>query len=144
LRQDLIKLTEFGLYCEPGDFFIDPWQPVNLAVVTHAHSDHARPGSQKYLLAKPGERIMRTRLGSDARLETVDYGQRLQINDVTVSLHPAGHILGSAQVKVEYKGEIWVVSGDYKLAADPTCESFQPIRCHSFITESMDTTRRDL
>lgn len=132
----LLKQTEKGLYCEPGDFYIDPWQPVRRAVLTHAHGDHARRGSQAYLVAQPGEWIFRSRLGPDAAIETTPYGQGVNLNGVSLSLHPAGHVLGSAQVRVEYRGEVWVVSGDYKLAPDPTCAPFELVRCHSFITEA--------
>lgn len=132
----LLQLTERGLYCSAGDFYIDPWRAVDFAVTTHAHSDHARAGSQHYLTAKPGERILRERLGAAARIEPLPYGQRLSRRGVTLSLHPAGHILGSAQVRVEYQGEVWVVSGDYKAEAEPTCQPFEPVPCHTFVTES--------
>lgn len=133
---ELIVQTESGLYCEAGDFFIDPWQPVKRAVITHAHSDHAHSGCEHYLASQEGERLTRLRLGEDADLETLAYGAQVNLNGVTVSLHPAGHITGSSQVRVEYRGEVWVVSGDYKLRLDPTCSPFEPIRCHSFITEA--------
>jgi putative mRNA 3-end processing factor len=136
VQQDLIKLTEYGLYCEKGDFFIDPWQPVERAVITHAHSDHAREGSRKYLLASAGEHVMRARLGADASFETLDYGASLNMNGVKISLHPAGHVLGSAQVRLEYKGEVWVASGDYKLEPEETCAPFESVQCDTFITES--------
>ncbi len=136
MSDSILCLTPDGLHCPRADFFIDPWNPVNRAIVTHSHSDHARPGSGAYLTAAPGQRLLRLRLGNDAPIETADYGVTRNINGVAVSLHPAGHILGSAQVRVEYGGEIWVVSGDYKLARDPTCAGFEPIRCHTFITES--------
>ncbi|CAG4895328.1 hypothetical protein R69919_02005 [Paraburkholderia gardini] len=124
-----------GLYCAPGDFFIDPWQPVERAVITHAHSDHARGGHRHYLAAQPGAGVLLSRLpGID--LQTAAYGARLNINGVTVSLHPAGHVLGSAQVRLEHRGRVWVASGDYKLAADPTCDAFEPVQCDTFITES--------
>jgi putative mRNA 3-end processing factor len=132
----LLQSSPDGLYCPPGDFFIDPWNPTPRAVITHSHSDHARPGSGTYLTAAAGERLLRWRLGSEAAIETVRYGETRSINGVTLSLHPAGHVLGSAQVRVEYQGEVWVVSGDYKLAPDPTCAAFEPLRCHTFITES--------
>jgi putative mRNA 3-end processing factor len=105
-------------------------------VITHAHGDHLRAGSAHYLLAAPGTALARARLPADASVEAVEYGVGRQINGVTLSLHPAGHVLGSAQVRVEYRGEIWVASGDYKLEPDPTCTPFEPIRCHGFITES--------
>jgi putative mRNA 3-end processing factor len=132
----LLRTTEHGLYCEAGGFHIDPWLPVDRAVITHAHGDHARWGSRSYLAARAGERVLRTRLGPEALITTVEYGQIVDMNGVRVSLHPAGHILGSAQVRVEHRGEVWVASGDYKTEPDPTCAPFEPLRCHTFITES--------
>src|SRR5687767_8561889 len=112
-------MTDRGLWCEAGDFFIDPWRPVDRAVITHAHGDHARWGSRSYLCARDGERVARTRLGPDAAIQGVAYGETVAMNGVRVSLHPAGHILGSAQIRVELDGEVWVVSGDYKTERDP-------------------------
>ena len=132
----LIQETSSGLFCEIGDFYIDPWRRVSRAVITHAHADHARPGSQAYLASQEGLRVLRGRLGPTAKIETLPYGQPRLINGVRVSLHPAGHVLGSAQVRVEYRGEVWVVSGDYKIEQDTTCAAFEPVRCHTFITES--------
>lgn len=132
----LLQVTDDGLYCPAGGFHIDPWRSVDLAVVTHGHSDHARWGSNSYLAVRDGLPVFRARLGEHAAIRTVEYGEVVHLNGVTVSLHPAGHILGSAQVRVEHRGEVWVVSGDYKLAADPTCSAFEPVRCHTFITES--------
>jgi putative mRNA 3-end processing factor len=132
----LLRITDQGLYCEAGDFYIDPWEGVDRAVITHAHGDHARWGSRAYLGSEEGERVLRTRLGTDARIRTLPYGETLDMRGVRVSLHPAGHILGSAQVRVEHRGEVWVVSGDYKTEPDPTCTPFEPILCHTFITES--------
>jgi putative mRNA 3-end processing factor len=132
----LITPTSRGLYCAPGDFYIDPWLPVERAVITHAHGDHARPGSAAYLAAKAGLPVLRTRLGEDAAIEGLAYGEARDIGGVKVSLHPAGHVLGSSQVRIEHGGEVWVVSGDYKLDPDPTCAPFEPVRCHTFITES--------
>jgi putative mRNA 3-end processing factor len=131
----VIAQTSAGLYCEAGGFHIDPWLPVERAVITHAHSDHARPGSGGYLCAAPGRTVLQRRL-PDARIETLPYGQSVTIGDARVSLHPAGHILGSAQVRIDHRGEVWVVSGDYKRQADPTCEAFEPIRCNTFVTEA--------
>ena len=125
-----------GLYCAAGDFYIDPWQPVDRAVITHAHGDHARPGSGAYLAAKCGVPILKVRLGPEARIEGLDYGEVRDINGVKVSLHPAGHVLGAAQVRIESAGEVWVVTGDYKLDPDPTCDPFEVVRCHSLVTES--------
>ena len=132
----LIQETASGLYCEAGDFYIDPWRRVAKAVITHAHADHARPGSQAYLASHEGLRVLRSRLGPSAKIDTLPYGQSRLINGVRVSLHPAGHVLGSAQVRVEYRGEVWVISGDYKIEGDATCTAFEPVRCHTFITES--------
>jgi putative mRNA 3-end processing factor len=131
----MITSTPAGLFCDAGNFFIDPWQPVDRAVLTHAHSDHASPGSARYLCAAPGEQVLRRRI-PDARIETLRYGETVAIGETTVSFHPAGHILGSAQVRVEHRGEVWVVSGDYKRQADPTCAPFEPVPCHTFITEA--------
>ena len=131
----MIAETSAGLYCDAGGFHVDPWLPVDRAVVTHAHGDHARPGSASYLCAEPGRTVLQRRL-PDARIETVRYGERRPIGETTVSLHPAGHILGSAQIRVEHRGEVWVVSGDYKRQPDPTCDPFEPVRCHTFITEA--------
>ncbi len=135
-RDLLLETTDDGLYCAAGDFFIDPWEPVERAVITHAHGDHARWGSKSYLASREGARVLQTRLGPDARIDAVEFGETRSINGVAVSLHPAGHILGSAQVRVEHRGEVWVVSGDYKTEPDPTCTPFEPIRCHTFVTES--------
>jgi putative mRNA 3-end processing factor len=132
----MLRLTAQGLYCEAGDFYIDPWEPVDRALITHAHGDHARWGSRSYLAATEGERVLRTRLGPDAAIETVQYGETRDVGGVRVSFHPAGHILGSAQIRVEHRGEVWVVSGDYKTDPDPTCTAFEPVRCHTFVTES--------
>jgi putative mRNA 3-end processing factor len=130
----LVRRPE-GLYCEAGDFFVDPWRPVSRAIITHAHADHARTGHGDYLAAAPAEGVLRSRLG-DIALRTLDYGETIEVDGVRVSLHPAGHVLGSAQVRIEHRGEVWVVSGDYKVEPDPTCTPFEPVRCHTFVTES--------
>jgi putative mRNA 3-end processing factor len=132
----LLRLTDRGLYCEPGDFFVDPWEPVDRAVITHAHGDHATWGSRAYLTSVPGLSVLRARLEPGASIRGLDYGEKLALNGTTVSLHPAGHILGSAQIRIEHRGEVWVVSGDYKTDPDPTCTPFEPVRCHTFVTES--------
>jgi putative mRNA 3-end processing factor len=132
---DLVVQRPEGLYCPQGDFYIDPWRPVARAVITHAHSDHARVGNGHYLAAAPAEGVLRSRLG-DITLQTLPYGERIVHHGVTVSLHPAGHVLGSAQVRLEHGGGVWVASGDYKVAPDPTCAPFEPVRCDVFITES--------
>jgi putative mRNA 3-end processing factor len=132
---DMVVARKEGLYCVPGDFYIDPWRPVARAVITHAHADHARVGHGHYLASAAGERVLRARLG-DIHLDTLEYGERITHNGVTISLHPAGHVLGSAQVRLECGGEVWVASGDYKVEPDATCAAFEPVRCHTFITES--------
>jgi putative mRNA 3-end processing factor len=132
----ILEVTRNGLYCGAGDFFIDSCNPVSRAIITHSHSDHARPGSGTYFTVAEGERLLRGRVGDDAEIETVRYGETVVMNGVKVSLHPAGHVLGSAQVRLEHHGEVWVVSGDYKLAPDPTCAPFEPLRCQTFVTES--------
>jgi putative mRNA 3-end processing factor len=132
----VVRADANGLYCEAGEFHIDPWGPVERAVVTHAHADHARAGSRSYLTVNEGAALLRARMGDGPAIQTVAYGESVDFAGVRVSLHPAGHVLGSAQVRIERAGEIWVVSGDYKLAPDPTCPPFEPVRCHAFVTES--------
>ncbi|MCP1572762.1 putative mRNA 3-end processing factor [Herbaspirillum rubrisubalbicans] len=134
--EDMVVVRKEGLYCVPGDFYIDPWRPVARAVITHAHADHARPGHGHYLAAAPGAGILRARLGADISLQALPYEEIVRHNGVQLSLHPAGHVLGSAQLRMEHQGRIWVASGDYKLEADGTCAPFAPVRCHTFITES--------
>jgi putative mRNA 3-end processing factor len=132
---DVVTVTDRGLYVPAGDFFIDPWQPVDQAIVTHGHADHARPVAKRILAARGSEGILSHRL-PDIPVSTLGYGETLTIGDARISLHPAGHVLGSAQVRIEVRGEVWVVSGDYKLARDPTCAPFEPIRCNTFVTEA--------
>lgn len=133
----LLTITDHGLFCPAGGFYIDPWRPVDRAVITHAHSDHARWGCRNYLGSREGERVLRTRVGrGGASIQSLDWGEAVDLGGVRVSLHPAGHILGSAQVRVEHKGEVWTVSGDYKTEPDATCTSWEPVRCHTFVTES--------
>ena len=131
----LIQFTSSGIYCKQAGLYIDPWKPVDRAVITHAHSDHARTGHNYYLAHADSERILRYRLGP-IELQTLPYNNKIEINGVSISLHPAGHITGSAQVRLEYKGEVWVVSGDYKVKADGICTPFEPVPCQHFITES--------
>jgi putative mRNA 3-end processing factor len=132
---DLVVVQPEGLYCPQGDFYIDPWRPVARAVITHAHGDHAHPGHAHYLAAQASERVLKARLG-DIALQSLPYGESIVQNDVAITLHPAGHVLGSAQVRLEHRGEVWVVSGDYKLEPEATCAPFEPLRCHTFISES--------
>jgi putative mRNA 3-end processing factor len=131
----VLELRPAGLYCPAGDFYIDPWRPVERAVLTHAHSDHARRGNARYLAQRDALGVLLARLGR-VSIDTVAYGERTKIGKACVSLHPAGHVLGSSQVRVEVGGEIWVVTGDYKLDPDPTCAAFEPVRAHVLITES--------
>ncbi|MBZ5594309.1 MAG: ligase-associated DNA damage response exonuclease [Acidobacteriia bacterium] len=133
---NLLERQPDGLYCAAGGFYIDPWNPVERAVITHAHADHLCPSSKRYLCTRAGEALLRARIGSEGLIEAVDYGASVTFDGVRVSLHPAGHIRGSAQIRLEYRGEIWVVSGDYKLDADSTCAPFDPVPCHTFVTES--------
>ena len=136
---DLIVQRPEGLYCPPGDFYIDPWRPVGRAVITHAHADHARVGHGHYLASAKSEGVLRSRLG-EITLQTLPYGEAIDHHGVRLSLHPAGHVLGSAQVRIEHGGEVWVASGDYFVSGtgddNSTCEPFEPVRCDCFITES--------
>lgn len=133
-RGPVLTFTDRGIYCPDGDFYIDPWRPVDRALITHGHSDHARWGHRRYLATHQSLPVMRHRLGQiDA--EGIAYGETLRIGGVTVSFHPAGHIPGSAQIAVDRGGEVWVVSGDYKVEPDGLAEPFTPVRCHAFISE---------
>lgn len=133
---DLVVARPEGLYCPAGDFYIDPWRPVDRAVITHAHADHARAGHGHYLAQADGAGVLRARLGDGIALQTLAYGEAVVHHGVRLSLHPAGHVLGSAQVRLEHGGRVWVASGDYKLEADGTCAPFEPVPCDTFITES--------
>lgn len=135
MSSDLLTFTDRGIYCPLGDFYIDPWRPVDRALITHGHADHARPGHGAYLATNAAAPVMRHRLG-DIPLETIAFGERRRIGAVDVSFHPAGHVPGSAQIRIEHKGQVWVASGDYKIENDGFSEPFEPVRCHAFITES--------
>jgi putative mRNA 3-end processing factor len=132
---DLVVTRAQGLYCPPGDFYIDPWQPVSRALITHAHGDHLRAGHAHYMTSEAGRGVVLSRVGP-VDLQTLPYGEKLKHQGVTISFHPAGHVLGSAQIRLEHEGRVWVVSGDYKTGPDPTCPPFEPVRCDVFITES--------
>jgi putative mRNA 3-end processing factor len=134
-RAPILTFTDRGIYCAAGDFYIDPWRPVARALITHAHADHARSGMGTYLATDGTLPIMRHRLG-DISASSIAYGQVLRIGDADVSFHPAGHVPGSAQIRVEVDGEVWVASGDYKTTNDGFSEPFEPVKCHHFITES--------
>ena len=132
----LLSDAREGLRCAAGGFHVDPREPMPLAVVTHAHADHAVPGSARYLCAAPSVSLLRHRVGPDAAIEGVPYGEPRSLGEARVSFHPAGHVLGSAQVRVERGGEVWLVTGDYKREPDPTCAPFEPVRCDVLVTEA--------
>jgi putative mRNA 3-end processing factor len=137
--QTWLKTTPSGLFCEPGGFFIDPTRPVDRAVISHAHADHARPGHAHVLATTGTLAVMRTRMGAEragGQQQELPYGERLTVNGVAVTLVPAGHVLGSAQIVLEYEGSRAVISGDYKRQPDPTCAAFQPVPCDVFVTEA--------
>jgi putative mRNA 3-end processing factor len=137
----MLTETEDGLFCPAGGFYIDPWNPVARAVITHAHGDHARPGHGAYLATPSTAGLLKRRFGGEITVEMLAYGETVTVGGVAISLHPAGHVLGSAQIRLEGRGPlsaegIWVVGGDYKRAPDPTCAPFTPVRCDTFVTES--------
>ncbi|WP_424971164.1 ligase-associated DNA damage response exonuclease [Dinoroseobacter sp. S76] len=134
MAKDLLTFTERGIYCPAGDFYIDPWRPVDRALITHGHADHARPGHAHYLATEAAAPVMRHRLGA-ITLETIRYGETREIGGVEVSFHPAGHVPGSAQIRLAHRGQVWVVSGDYKIEKDGLSEPFEPVPCHAFISE---------
>jgi putative mRNA 3-end processing factor len=133
---NVFTLRKQGLYCEAGDFYVDPSGAVERAVVTHAHSDHARRGAKRYFSPRSGVSLVRARLGQNISIEGHEFGAPFSIGPVKVSFHPAGHILGSSQVRLELGGEVWVASGDYKRDPDPTCEPFESVKCDVFVTEA--------
>lgn len=132
----LVTVSPSGLYCEAGNFHIDPWRSVDTALITHAHADHARSGSSHYIATAVSQGVLRKRLGSGIDLQGVAYGEKLKLGDTWVSFHSAGHVLGSAQVRIEHNDEVWVISGDYKRCDDPTCEPFEVVPCDVFISEA--------
>ncbi|MES2628111.1 MAG: ligase-associated DNA damage response exonuclease [Bacteroidota bacterium] len=131
----LLEFTDRGIYCRPADVYLDAWRPVDRVIVTHGHSDHARWGHRHYLAHHLSVPIMKARLGQDITIEGKNYNEPFTINGVTFSLHPAGHIIGAAQVRVEHKGEVWVFTGDFKTENDGISAPFEPVKCHAFITE---------
>jgi len=133
---EVVTLTKKGLYCPAGDFYIDPWKPVDRALITHAHADHARPGSTHYHAATSGIGLLKHRLGDDIAIEAHAFGTKVQLGGAIASFHPAGHVLGSAQIRIEVDGQVWVISGDYKCDDDPSCEAFSPVSCDVFVTEA--------
>lgn len=136
LADGVVTVTRRGLYCRAGNFYIDPWLPVDNAVITHAHGDHLRAGNGRYFCSQAGAAVTRLRLPSAARVDPLPYGVEVAMGNVLISLHPAGHVLGSSQVRIEQDGKVWVVSGDYKRDPDPTCAPFEVIPCDVFISEA--------
>lgn len=134
MKTPLLVFNSKGIYCQEADVYLDPWYPVNKAIITHGHADHSRYGHKKYITHHDNIPIIKHRLG-DINVTGVSYGETFTINNVTFSLHPAGHIIGSSQVRVEYKGEVWVFTGDYKLSDDGVSTPYECVRCHTFITE---------
>ena len=132
----LLKFTKKGIYCIPGKFYLDPWYPVDYAIISHGHADHARWGNKHYLCHHDSKAILQHRIGKDISIESLGYNQSKTINNVKVSFHPAGHIIGSAQIRLEYKGYVIVFSGDYKTQPDFISVPYEPVKCHEFITES--------
>lgn len=132
----LITFTNKGIYCKQGEFYIDPWKPVNLAVTTHGHADHVKWGNNAYLCHTLTKPILDQRLGEGLKIETLPYDKEISINGVKISFFPAGHVIGSSQVRLEYKGEVCVISGDYKTENDGISTPFEPVKCHTFVSES--------
>ena len=132
---NLLSFSDKGIYCRAGDFYIDPWKPVDRAIITHAHSDHARTGNNFYLCHHLTKPILKLRLG-EVNIQSVEWGESIFMHGVRISLHPAGHIIGSSQIRVEYQGEVWVVSGDYKTENDGISGELEIVKCDVFITES--------
>jgi putative mRNA 3-end processing factor len=132
----LITFTNKGIYCNQGDFYVDPWRPVNLAVTTHGHADHVKWGNTAYLCHELTKPILQQRLGADLNIQTLPYNKEISINGVKLSLFPAGHVIGSSQIRLEYKGEVCVISGDYKVEYDGISTAFEPVKCHTFVSES--------
>lgn len=132
----MLKFRPEGIYCVPGKFYIDPWRPVEKALITHGHADHARWGMQSYLCHEFSVPILKSRISPTINVQGIKYNEIININGVKVSFHPAGHIIGSSQIRMEYKGKVTVVSGDYKIQDDGLSTPFEPIKCHEFITES--------
>lgn len=134
--EDLIRATRDGLTVQAGGFVIDPWKPCRTALITHAHADHARSGSDTYYAAEPSVPLLQKRLGAQQDIRGVPFGESLRFGATRVSFHPAGHVLGSAQIRVEHEGQVWVFTGDFKRDHDPSCEAFELVPCDTFITEA--------
>jgi putative mRNA 3-end processing factor len=132
----LLEFTSYGIFCKAGGFYIDPWKPVKNAIITHGHSDHARWGNENYLCHSHALHILKARLGEDTNVQTINYNEDIYMNGVKVSFHPAGHIVGSAMIRVEHKGEVWLASGDYKTEEDGISTPLEAVKCHHFISET--------
>ena len=134
MKKPLLEFTDRGIYCQAADVYLDPWKPVKRALITHGHSDHSRPGNGEYITQKDNIPIITHRLGTLNALG-MEWGESIKIRGVRFSFHPSGHIVGASQIRVEHQGEVWVFSGDYKTEDDGLATPFEPIRCHTFITE---------
>lgn len=134
MKRPLLEFTKKGIYCKEANIYLDPWKPVDKAIITHGHADHSRWGHKKYITHHRNVPIVKHRLG-DITIAGKDWGEAFTINGVKFSLHPAGHIIGSSQIRVEHKGEVWVFTGDYKIEDDGLATPYEPVKCHAFITE---------
>ena len=134
MKTPLLQFTPKGIYCEQADVYLDPWRPVDKAIISHGHADHSRWGHQKYITHHKNVPIVQHRLG-DVNISGKDWGETFSLNNVKFSLHPAGHIVGSSQIRVEHKGEVWVFTGDDKIEDDGLTTPFELVKCHTFITE---------
>ena len=134
MKTPLLQFTPKGIYCEQADVYLDPWRPVDKAIISHGHADHSRWGHQKYITHHKNVPIVQHRLG-DVNISGKDWGETFSLNNVRFSLHPAGHIVGSSQIRVEHKGEVWIFTGDYKIEDDGLTTPFELVKCHTFITE---------
>lgn len=135
MKNPLLAFNDKGIYCAQADVYLDPWKPVNNAIITHGHADHSRWGHKQYITHHMNVPIIKHRLGNII-VTGKEWGETFTINGVTFSLHPAGHIIGSSQVRVEYKGEVWVFTGDYKTEDDGISTAYEVVKCHTFITEN--------
>ncbi|PIB29320.1 DNA ligase-associated DEXH box helicase [Maribacter sp. 4U21] len=134
MNKPLLEFTDKGIYCNPAKVYLDPWKPVKKAIISHGHADHSRWGHQQYITHRRNVPIISHRLG-DINVTGVNWGEPFVINNVKFSLHPAGHIIGSSQIRVEHKDEVWVFTGDYKTEDDGISTPYEPIKCDTFITE---------
>lgn len=134
MKTPLLHFNNKGIYCQQADVYLDPWKPVKKAIISHGHADHSKWGHQQYITHHTNVPIIKHRLG-DINVSGVDWGETFTVNGVKFLLHPAGHIIGSAQIRVEYQGEVWVFTGDYKTENDGISVPYEVVKCHTFITE---------